>query len=151
MQRNLVINTLYFNLINSLKEICEKNNIQFYYKAHPGSVACEKLLKLKNLKIIDSYIPAQFFQKDNIVLSSISSGSLVSSFDNLKLSLINLIPFKDKQIYLLAKRAIENKIVNKVYAPLTIAELQNLLTKFSKLSKLKNCIFNEYNFIKSQK
>jgi hypothetical protein len=151
LQRNLVISAPYFNLINFLKEICEKNNIQFYYKAHPGRVACEKLLKLKNLKIIDSYIPAQFFQKNNIILSSISSGSLVSSFNNLKLSLINLIHFKNKQFGLLAREDLEKKIINKVYAPLTIAELKDLLIKFSKLPKLKNRIFNEYNFIRSQK
>jgi hypothetical protein len=151
LQRDLVISAPYFDLINSLKEICEKNNIQFYYKAHPGSLACEKLLTLKNLKILDSYIPAQFFQKNNIILTSVSSGSLVSNFNNLKISLINLITFKNKQFYLLAKKALEKKIMSKVYAPLNIAELKNLLKKFSKIKILKDYNFNEYNYIKSKK
>ena len=150
-QRKLVNEEAYFDLIKIIKTICIRNNIQFYYKAHPGSKACDQLLKLKNIKVLKSYIPAQFFQKENIIFASISSGSLVSSFSNLKLSLVNLIPFNHKQYHLSTKMALKRKILSKVYTPLNITELKNLLTKFSKIKMLKNCNFNEYKSKKTKK
>ena len=128
-QRNLVNNLTYLNLISLLKNLCKKNGINFFYKAHPGKMPCPELSKIKNLKILDSYIPSEFLLDKKIIIASTSSGVLASIFKNMKISLINLIPFKDEAFRNKVKKVLKLKIITKIYVPSNLDQLKKLIKK----------------------
>lgn len=128
-QRNLVDNLSYLNLISSIKNYCKINGINFFYKAHPGKIPCLELSKIKNLKIMDSYIPSEFFLNKKIITVSTSSGVLASSFKNMKISLINLIPFNNEAFRNKVKKVLKLKIMTKIYVPSSLDQLKKLIKK----------------------
>ena len=130
-QRNLVDNSSYLNLILSIKNYCKVNGINFFYKAHPGKISCLELSKIKNLKILESYIPSEFLLDKKIIIVSTSSGVLASNFMNMKISLINLIPFNDETFRNKIMKVLKLKIMTKIYVPSNLDQLRKLIKKIN--------------------
>jgi hypothetical protein len=61
---------------------------------------------------------------------------LASIFKNMKISLINLIPFKDEAFRNKVKKVLKLKIITKIYVPSNLDQLKKLIKK-----NIKKCTF----------
>lgn len=61
---------------------------------------------------------------------------MASIFKNMKISLINLIPFKDEAFRNKVKKVLKLKIITKIYVPSNLDQLKKLIKK-----NIKKCTF----------
>jgi hypothetical protein len=115
----------YETFISNLKIIFKKqiNEKSFAVKLHPGNHTDVNIFD--GLKIIDGFIPSQCLGTNSLIWLSVSSQSISHTTTNKikKVSLINLIEFRDAKVKRVIKNNFKKNIFGKIYLPESFEQL----------------------------
>ena len=130
-QRPIVDIAKYELLIKTIFEKINELNVEIYFKAHPNTKFENTGFIPKYVNFIDSYIPSEFTSKINSIPISITSGSITNSINpNVVISIVNLVPYKDKSLYQNCLKVIKaKKLFDNLYLPKTIKEMMYLINQ----------------------
>jgi hypothetical protein len=122
--------------IRKLKEIFIKYfDKKFAIKYHPGVSKMKNTLNFNNIKsenILEQFIPGEYFYNENtkyyisFFLSTITDEHNYARSDNIRISLLYLLPFKEEYIKENLINIFKSKIKGIVLFPKSFAELENI-------------------------
>lgn len=131
LERGLVFRPEYIHLIKAVIKYCADSEIPFYVKAHPGR-KLEDFYNTLPHRALEASIPAELIVNNNTICLSTSSGAIAHKFGAARISLVNMMPFKQDKFRKNALLALHAKASSTIQFPIDDLELIAHIAKLTR-------------------